>query len=197
VWRLLLALLVGAVPAWGQPTFSSSSVCVQDDGTLIGKMPCVNFGSGITCSLDAANGRVNCTGSGGGGSSGPSLLGMAACTPITGSVTVYMSPGSCVDTTESATIMPLQDAATFDSLSCLLSDTTGSQTVTITARSGTCGGSMSDSSFVCTISAGGTACDTGAGSLVLSAGECFTFRVSATGAFSSPRSLSCSLVRSG
>lgn len=197
MWRVVLALGFWATAAWGQPTFPGGNLCVQDDGALVGRFPCINFGANISCSADSPNGRANCTAIGGGGSAAPPLLGMAACTPVTGSVSLYMSPGSCVDTSEAAAIMPTQDAATFDSLACRLSDTTGSETVTITGRSGTCGGSMSDSSFICTIAAGGTLCDTAAASLVISAGSCFSFRVSSTGPLPAARQLLCSLSRSG
>ena len=171
---------------------------VQDDGVLLGQFPVINFTSNIDCSPDAANGRANCSATGGGGGSGTNgLIGISACTDLSGSVTTYIGPGTCGDTREAAATAPVQQNATLESMACWLSGDTGAQTVTITARSGTCGSALSDASFVCTIGAGASSCDTSSASLVLSAGSCFVFRVSSTGALPAPRTLNCTAERSG
>lgn len=200
MWGLLVAcVLLWAPSAFGQPTFGGGGgVNVQVGGTSIGTEPSLNFVTGASCSDNGAQSRVDCTISGGGGGSGTNgLIGIGACTPISGSTTLYMAPSTCVDTTEAAGTTKVQEAATISSMACFLSADTGSQTLTVTARTGTCGGSMSDSAFVCTMGAGASECDTAGASLVLSAGVCVSFRVSSTGALPAPRTLNCTAERSG
>lgn len=127
---------------------------------------------------------------------GTSVLGLSPCTPVSGGAPVFMVPGGCGDPAEASATTRLDRAGTFANLNCVLSGTTGAQTVTVTARVGACG-AIADSTLVCTVGAGGTSCDSGATFVAVGAGECLSFRFTSTAALPAARGVGCTVERLG
>lgn len=124
------------------------------------------------------------------------LVTLSSCGQLDGPSTVYLSPGGCPDPTEANVTARVKGAMTFVNLSCQLSAASGSATVAITARSGTCG-SVADTTFACTIATSAQTCETAATFLTLQPGQCLVFKVATSGALPAPRHLICTLERSG
>jgi hypothetical protein len=194
---LLLVLL--AASAWAHPTVQSPLVRVMDDGAMCATVPTIDLGANLSCSYDSVNKKAVITAAaGGGGGAVPAYVGISACGPIDGTVTVYIGEGTCADQAQSRSQVRVKTAMTVANLACWLGDgTTGARTVTIRAQAGVCGGVLADTAFLCTIGPGASACDTGVLSQIFGAGECHTFKVESDGALPGLRSLHCTLERTG
>lgn len=130
-----------------------------------------------------------------GGDGAASYLVFSSCGVVDGTVPVSLGPSACADQAEARAVGRVKNAATMGQLACVLSATTGSRTMTITARSGACGGALVDSSVVCTIGAGQAECDSGAATLAVAAGHCVSLRVATSGALPGDRVLTCLMER--
>src|SRR5207253_164276 len=85
---------------------------------------------------------------------------LSSCGTIDGLVSpLYLgSAGTCIDVAEGNVAAPVQASTTFANLSCALSGTTGTRTVTIIGRRGACGGALTDAVFTCTMGPGTSTC---------------------------------------
>ena len=182
------AVSASAAGTSGQPFLSGGSGADGAYGALS------LSGSGVTGVLPVANGGTNssaaltgskCMRSSGGAiveaasdcaSALTPVLGFGSFMNITAGTTVYAAPGNGVDQTENIVSIPMP-AATFANLRCKSSAAPGgSDTFTVTARSGACGSEADSSTVVCTISAAGTTCsDTD--TVTTTAGQCLNFKI--------------------
>lgn len=187
-----LLLFATATPATGPTCIQAPNLACATTAGAIGVLPKICSGTDKFSTLDA-NGNLICTADSTGGAA-PNLVALSACTPITGSVTIFLGPGTCADPSESSILVPVKNTGTYGSIQCQLSGATGAASVTITGRTGICTGAISDSTLVCTIGAGGTNC-TSANSMSVTGGQCMSFRVTPSGALPSALNLNCSMER--
>lgn len=133
--------------------------------------------SGTVC-LDTGSG----CGTGGGGAA--PLLGVGTCTPLSGGVSpLFATASTCVDTPEANVEEKVKNATTFGNLQCITSGDPGSlESIVITGRSGACGALGDSGTFACTLSGGSgrATCNTGANSMALTAGQCWTIKMAPT-----------------
>ena len=197
-----LSLAIAGLLLFASATPASSPTCAQMPNQACALTPGAIGVISKTCSgtdkfsaLDA-NGNFTCSADTGGGGSSPNLIGVAACMPITGDSTIFMAPGTCADPTEAGVLLPVKNSGIYGAIQCQLSGTTGAESVVITGRTGSCTGSISDTTLVCTIGAGGSNC-TSANSMSVTGGQCLSLRVVPSGALPSPLSLNCSMERIG
>lgn len=193
---LALALIVLPVLAFAQGGMGTNegAIAVQQNGAVVGDCDTLNaLAPGLTVTIDGST--CTLTAAGGGGSGAASYLAFSSCGVIDGTVPVFLGPSACADQAEARAVGRVKNAATMGQLACVLSATTGSRTVTITGRSGVCGGALTDTSVVCTIGAGQTVCDSGGSMMPVTAGHCVSLRVATSGALPGDRVLTCLMER--
>lgn len=128
---------------------------------------------------------------GGGGGGAQPLLTFASCMGLDGTSQTYLGAGGCADPNEPLVQGRVKTAVSLAHLSCALSGAAGgSAVVTATLRTGACGG-LTDTGVTCLIGTGQTACDAGATTAAVSAGQCFAVRISSSATFSTVRAVTC------
>src|SRR6185436_18636645 len=110
-----------------------------------------------------------------------SIIGVDTCMVVTGNVApLYMATSSCVESNEAKAAQRLRVSATLANMECIADGDPGAgKSITITGRSGACG-SLTDSTFACTLTGGSGIpnCNTGTGKLVVaSAGQCWDLKL--------------------
>lgn len=184
------ALSVSAAGTSGQPFLSGGSSADGAYGALdistaavTGTLPFGKGGTGATsftgsrCIRSNSGGTALEVASGDCATAVAPLLDFGTMMPLTANKTVFAMDGTGVDLTENIVSVPMP-AATITNLRCKSSAAPGgSDTFTITARTGTCGSESDDADFVCTISASGTTCGPDTDTAVTTAGQCLSFKI--------------------
>lgn len=169
---------------------STNLACATTAGA-IGIVAKTCTGGQLLNSVDSS-GNFNCTaGSGLAGS-----LGVNTCMPITAGQTLYMGAGSCVDASEAIVMEPAKNTLTLSNMSCTSSAALVSGSITVQGRAGACGSLADTSGFTCVINNGTPVCNSGANLLNVTAGQCFSFKVT-TVSIPSAVAVTCTLERTG
>lgn len=171
---------------------------VQDEGTPVPAETKLNFiGTYVTCADDAGNTRTNCTWV----TPTPRATDtpIPTPTPFSGKMWIGASSGitnmatsgnnfigawrsNAAQTTETTIEIPVPGGGTARNLSCFVNvaPTGVSKLWTVTLRSGTCGGSLSDSSITCQIVNTAKTCQDNSNTLSLSVDQCVSINIVGT-----------------
>ena len=132
---------------------------------------------------------------------GTALLGFGSGSPIAANSTVFLGPGSGIDTTEGVVQTVAANAATFKNLNCVNNAIQGSgasHDIVITMRGGACG-SQADKTMTCTITGSASANQTctadTTNAIAVTAGQCFDWKVVTQSAVANPANVNCSAER--
>jgi hypothetical protein len=126
------------------------------------------------------------------------LIGIDSITLVDGSLTLFMSAGSGVDSLEAEVEQKVKSAMTLENLQCIGSADPGAgETIVVTGRSGTCGGLGDSGTFTCTLTGGSgrPACNTGSNTLGLGAGQCWSIKLTFGSALATPVFVNCTAER--